>query len=279
MKRPLRILLLTLLGLLCTAPAVARQIGQGAQKLPPIAPIGEPVHLDSSDREQQAAPVGSPADSFEATLKEMATPIQVMILLSLLTFLPAALLILTSYTRIIIVLAFVRRAIGAQELPPNPIMIGLALFMTAAIMSPTFGRITESAIDPFRAGELSLPEAADATAAELKQFMVRQTREDDLLLTLELSGRELPESLEAIPFTVMVPAFVLSELRTAFRMGFIIYLPFVLIDLVVASVLLALGMFMLPPTMVAMPLKILLFVLVDGWSLIVQSLTSSFVVS
>ena len=273
MRGRLQIIRVALFGLLCCSPALAQQVGEGRQQLPPIE---EPEHLDSPDRKE---PQASAEGSLEETLKEMSTPIQVMILLSLMTFLPAALLTLTSYTRIIIVLAFVRRAIGAQELPPNPIMIGLALFMTAAIMAPTFGRVSERAIDPFRAGELSLVEAAEATATELKQFMVQQTREDDLLLTLELSGQGRPEDIHATPFTVMVPAFVLSELRTAFRMGFIVYLPFVLIDLVVASVLLALGMFMLPPTMMAMPLKILLFVLVDGWSLIVQSLTASFVVS
>ena len=254
-----------------TADGQQKTIGQD-----PLPPIVAPAHLDDPDRPADEATADG---SLEGILKDLATPIQVMILLSLLTLLPAGLLTLTCYTRIIIVLAFVRRAIGAQELPPNPIMVGLALFMTAAIMSPTFGKVNESAIAPFRAGELTLWEAADATGDELKQFMARQTREDDLLLALQLSGEERPESLDDTPFTVMVPAFVLSELRTAFRMGFIVYLPFVLIDLVVASVLLALGMFMLPPTMVAMPLKILLFVLVDGWSLIVQSLTSSFAVT
>jgi flagellar biosynthetic protein FliP len=276
MRGTLQLVQVALLGLFCAAPALGQQTGEGGRPLPPIE---EPAHLDGPDAAPAAAGNAASLGSLEDSLKELSAPIQVMILLSLLTFLPAALLTLTSYTRIIIVLAFVRRAIGAQELPPNPIMIGLALFMTAAIMAPTFGRVSETAIDPFRAGELSLPEAADATAAELKQFMVRQTREDDLLLALELSGRERPADLDSTPFTVMVPAFVLSELRTAFRMGFIVYLPFVLIDLVVASVLLALGMFMLPPTMVAMPLKILLFVLVDGWSLIVQSLTASFTVN
>ncbi|MFH0946378.1 MAG: flagellar type III secretion system pore protein FliP [Planctomycetota bacterium] len=274
MRRLLSIFALVLLASLFFVRAADGQRQSPSQSsLPPIV---APVHLDDPDRpqDQEAA-----AGSLEEMLKDFAAPIQVLILLSLLTLLPAALLTLTCYTRIIIVLAFVRRAIGAQELPPNPIMVGLALFMTAAIMSPTIGKVNASAITPFRSGELSLLQAAEATADELKQFMARQTREDDLLLALQLSGEERPDDLDGTPFTVMVPAFVLSELRTAFRMGFIVYLPFVLIDLVVASVLLALGMFMLPPTMVAMPLKILLFVLVDGWSLIVQSLTSSFAVT
>lgn len=245
------------------------------QGAPPPAPIDPPAHV-AAGAAQDAPPSGGDADGLRETLQELSAPIQVLLVLSFLVFLPAALLTLTSYTRIIIVLSFVRKAIGAQELPPNPILIGLALFMTGAIMAPTFSRVTEQAIEPFRAGTLSMTGAAEQSAAELKTFMLRQTREDDILLALELAGRERPADQEAVPFTVMVPAFVLSELRTAFRMGFIIYLPFVLIDLVVAAVLLALGMFMLPPTMVAMPLKILLFVLVDGWSLIVQSLTASF---
>lgn len=256
--------------LLLFAPAVAAQQPNG-----PIPPITEPAHV-SADEAGSAAGQAGTQSGLEDTLRELATPIQVMLLLSLLVFLPAALLTLTSYTRIIIVLAFVRRAIGAQELPPNPILVGMALFMTGAIMAPTFGRLNAAAIQPFRNETLSLPEAAERSAAELKSFMLRQTRESDILLALDLARAERPESPEQTPFLVMVPAFVLSELRTAFRMGFIVFLPFVLIDLVVASVLLALGMFMLPPTMVAMPLKILLFVLVDGWTLIVQSLTASF---
>lgn len=239
----------------------------GRAGVPPIAPPAA-VPRDFDD----PALTGTLDD----TLRELAAPIRIMLLLSMLVFLPGMLLTLTCYTRIIIVLSFVRRAIGAQELPPNPILVGLALFLTGAVMSPTFGRVYDSAVEPYLDERLPMLEALEKTADELKGFMMKHTREDDVFLALELADAERPATPEAMPFRVAVPAFVLSELRTAFRMGFILFLPFVLIDIVVAAILLALGMFMLPPTMIAMPLKILLFVLVDGWSLIVQSIALSF---
>lgn len=246
----------------------ARQAGEGEAPAPIVAPahVGDPG----------AAPPQAGLAPVENALRDLAAPIRVLLLLSLLVFLPALLLTVTSYTRIIIVLSFVRRAIGAPELPPNLILVGLSLFMTAAVMAPTLGRAHENAVQPFLEEKMALPEALSGCAAEFKTFMLRHTREEDLLLSLRLADQERPQSAAATPFTAAVPAFVLSELRTAFRMGFILFLPFVLIDLVVASILLSLGMFMLPPTMIAMPLKILLFVLVDGWSLVVQSLTMSF---
>lgn len=235
------------------------------------APIVEPVPPTVPTADDAMAGSGEPN-----ILDGLSTPIRTVLLLSLLTLLPGMLLTLTSYTRIIIVLSFVKRAIGAQELPPGPILIGLALFLTGAIMSPTLGKVYDTSVQPYLDGNMSLSDSVGGATDELKDFMMVQTRQNDLTLALELADAPTPQTAADVPFRVAVPAFILSELRTAFRMGFIIYLPFVLIDLVVASVLLALGMFMLPPTMIAMPLKILLFILVDGWTLIIQSLHASF---
>lgn len=232
-----------------------------------VAPTPASMPVIGGDAEDAAA---------RDILDGLSTPIRTVLLLSLLTFLPGMLLTLTSYTRIIIVLSFVKRAIGAQELPPAPILIGLAMFLTGAIMSPTLGKVYDESVQPYLDGDMVLSESVIKATDELKDFMMLQTREEDLALALDLADAAAPASQADVPFRVAVPAFILSELRTAFRMGFIIYLPFVLIDLVVASVLLALGMFMLPPTMIAMPLKILLFILVDGWTLIIQSLHASF---
>jgi flagellar biosynthetic protein FliP len=261
-------LALSFLGALLLAPAAA------AQDQAPFepAPIVAPAHVNDD-----AAPAAAPGpNALEDTLRDLAPPIRLAIILTALVFIPSLLLTVTSYTRIIIVLSFIRRAIGAPELPPNPILVGLSLFLTAAVMAPTFARVNETALAPFLDETKSMTEAGSAACAELKTFMMRQTREEDLALALKISRAERPAGPEDTPMAVAVPAFVLSELRTAFRMGFLVFLPFVLIDLVVASVLLALGMFMLPPTMIAMPLKILLFVLVDGWSLVIQSLAVSF---
>jgi len=245
-----------------------------AQALQPPAPIGpaivEPAHV-AADTPAAAAP-----STFENSLRDLAPPIRLTILLTAMIFIPSLLLTVTSYTRIIIVLSFIRRAIGAQELPPNPVLVGMAMFLTAAVMAPTFAHVNEQAITPFLDQDKSLSEAGSIACDQMKSFMLKQTREEDLSLTLGISKTPRPSGPMATPMMVVIPAFVLSELRTAFRMGFLVFLPFVLIDLVVASVLLSLGMFMLPPTMIAMPLKILLFVLVDGWSLVIQSLATSF---
>lgn len=240
-------------------------------------PIQEPAHLDTVE-----GAAGDPEmeDSLTRLLgkkpSELSAPLKVMLLMTVLTFVPSILLTLTCYTRIIIVLSFARRAIGTPELPPSPILIGLALFLTFGVMAPTFKDVHEKAIGPLLADQIGVYEAGDIAAAEIKGFMLAQTREEDVLLALDLAKAERPERPLDTPLSIAVPAFVLSELRTAFRMGFVLFLPFLLIDLVVAAVLLALGMFMLPPTMIAMPLKILVFVLVDGWALIITSLSRSF---
>jgi len=209
----------------------------------------------------------------------MSTAVEIAVLLTVLSLLPAVLVTLTSFTRIVIVLSFVRRAIGVNELPPNPVILGLSLFLTAFVMAPVAERIHEKAWVPYKAGEMKSDVAADAAWTEMRGFLVANTRQSELDLFAELA--KLPPPLEGevqeLPARVIVPAFVLSELKTAFQMGFLIFLPFLVIDLVVSSILLSMGMFMLPPVMISTPLKILLFVLVDGWRLVCESLVTSFV--
>jgi flagellar biosynthetic protein FliP len=216
----------------------------------------------------------------------LSTAVEIAVLLTALSLLPAILITVTSFTRIVIVLSFVRRSLSVNELPPNPVIIGLALFLTTFIMAPVAGRIHERAYVPYDAGALTGEEARDVAWEELSGFLVANTRESELALFLDLaSGAEPgdetpePEGAAELPMRVVVPAFVLSELKTAFQMGFLLFLPFLVIDLIVSSVLLSMGMFMLPPVMVSTPFKILLFVLVDGWHLVCQSLVGSFLVT
>lgn len=209
----------------------------------------------------------------------MSTAVEIAVLLTVLSLLPAVLVTVTSFTRIVIVLSFVRRAIGVQELPPNPVILGLSLFLTAFVMAPVAERIHEKAWVPYKTGELPTEVAADVAWAEMRTFLVANTRQSELQLFADIA--KVPQTEEGgmaeLPARVVVPAFVLSELKTAFQMGFLIFLPFLVIDLVVSSILLSMGMFMLPPVMISTPLKILLFVLVDGWRLVCESLVTSFV--
>ena len=203
------------------------------------------------------------------------TPVRMLLVLTILSLAPSRLIMLTSFTRIIIVLHFVRTAIGTQSAPPNQVLIGLALFLTFFIMWPTFSEINTNAIQPFDAGEITQEEAFKAAEIPLREFMYGETQDKDLQLFVEISG-ETYEEVDEIPFTTLVPAFILSELRTAFIMGFLIYIPFIVIDMVVSSVLMSMGMMMLPPTTISLPFKILLFILADGWNLIVESLVGTF---
>ena len=203
--------------------------------------------------------------------------IEIAVLLTILSMLPAVLVTVTSFTRIVIVLSFVRRALGVNELPPNPVVIGLALFLTCFVMAPVAERINDAAIAPYRAEEISFEEAGENAWQELRGFLVSNTREAEIQLFVDLADyQDLGEGAEALPIRVVVPAFVLSELKTAFQMGFLLFLPFLVIDLVVSSILLSMGMFMLPPVMISTPFKILVFVLVDGWGLICSSMIKSF---
>ncbi|ABI56331.1 flagellar type III secretion system pore protein FliP [Alkalilimnicola ehrlichii MLHE-1] len=202
--------------------------------------------------------------------------LQVLILMTLLTLLPAGLLMMTSFTRIIIVLAILRQAMGTASTPSNQVLIGLALFLTLFVMAPVFQEVHDTALAPYLAEEMAPDEALEAASEPMRGFMIAQTRESDLGLFLRIAGYDQVDSPDDVPFTVLVPAFMTSELKTAFTIGFIIYLPFLVIDLVVASTLMSMGMLMLSPMIISLPFKILLFVLVDGWSLLMGTLASSF---
>ena len=225
-----------------------------------------------------AADVVGAAAGLAAGEHRAATAVEIAVLLTLLSLLPAILVTVTCFTRIVIVLSFVRRALSINELPPNPVLIGLALFLTTFVMAPVAERVHERAWVPYRAGALPLEEAGDTAWRELGAFLVANTRESELALFADLSKLELSSEqiAEELPLRVVVPAFVLSEVKTAFQMGFLLFLPFLVIDLVVSSVLLSMGMFMLPPVMISTPFKILVFVLVDGWHLVCESLVTSF---
>jgi flagellar biosynthesis protein FliP len=218
-------------------------------------------------------------DSADGKAPRISSTLQTLVGLTAMTLIPAALMMMTSFTRIVIVLSFLRHALSTQQTPPNMVLIGLSLFLTAFIMGPVFNQTYKNGIAPYMAGTISHEEAMDRGLKPVREFMGQQTRKKDLALMLDLSKAEQPESFEDIPTTTLVPAFVISELRTAFQMGFLLFLPFLVIDLVCAAVLMALGMVMVPPSMVSLPLKLLLFVLADGWYMIVKALVASFAVS
>ena len=203
--------------------------------------------------------------------------LQILLLMSALTVLPSLLLGMTSFTRIVIVMSILRQALGTQQTPPNQVLIALALFLTFFIMAPTFTNIYELVAVPYMNGEIQTPAALDQASREIKEFMVVNTRESDLSMFAEISGSKEFFSKEDIPFSIALPAFITSELKTAFQIGFLLFLPFLVIDMVVASVLMSLGMMMLSPMLIALPFKILLFVLVDGWSMTVGSLVSTYI--
>ncbi|NRA94597.1 MAG: flagellar type III secretion system pore protein FliP [Planctomycetes bacterium] len=221
-------------------------------------------------------PEASEAQTAPDPTEDLSAPVKIVLILTALTVLPALVMTVTSFTRIIIVLSFVRKALSVQEMPPNQVLIGLALFLTIIVMNPVIGEVNDQALQPYLDEQISLKEAADRGATSLSGFLLAQTRNEDLVLMVDLTRMEKPETPEDAPLHVLVPAFALSELRTAFQMGFLVYLPFLVVDLVVASVLLSMGMFMLPPVIISTPFKILLFILVDGWDLVVRSLVQSF---
>lgn len=206
----------------------------------------------------------------------VSAPLQIVLVLTLLTFIPAILVTMTCFTRIVIVFHFLRQAMGTQEMPPNQVLIGLALFLTMFIMAPVGERLHADAVQPAMDGRLSVTDALDRAAPTLREFMLRQTRERDLALFVELSRTPVPPSPDQLPLRVVIPAYVISELKTGFQMGFFLFIPFLLVDLVVATTLLSMGMMQLPPAMISLPFKVMLFVLIDGWNLVVGSLVRSF---
>ena len=256
---------------LFAAPGLAQQTpssptiipgGMPASSAPAAAPKAEPLHLT----------IGLDGSSRNG---DVSVAVQIVILMTLLTLAPSIVLLMTSFTRIVIVLGFVRTALGVPSAPSNQIIIGLSLFLTFFLMGPVFDRMNNEAIQPYMAGQMTSVAALDKAAVPLKEFMLKQTRTRDLEYFLELGGFG-PTAIKDLPIRVVIPAFVISELQTAFQMGFLLFLPFLVIDFLVSSVLMALGMMMMPPVTIALPLKLLLFVLVDGWHLIVKSLVQSF---
>jgi flagellar biosynthetic protein FliP len=240
-----------LLGLLLSArPA-------GAEQLPVLPTVK--IGIDQAEEPQQVSML-----------------LQVLLLLTVLSLAPAILVMMTSFTRLAIVFSLVRHALGTQQMPPNQILVGLALILTFFLMSPVYDRVNRDALQPYLAEEISQQEAAERALKPIRAFMLKQTRKKDLSLFVDISGAERPQDYDQIPTLVLISSFAVSELKTAFQIGFLIYIPFLVIDMVVASVLLSMGMMMLPPFMVSLPFKLMLFVLIDGWHLLVGSMVKSF---
>ena len=253
-----------------------------AQESPPETPLDlQSTHAVAPPAATPQSPLSAPLSLPDLTKREtFSSSLQIVILLTVLSLAPAILLMMTSFTRIIIVLALLRQALGAQQLPPNQIIIGLAMFMTFLVMAPTWQRVNNDALQPYMDGKLDQKSALNAAAVPLRQFMGRQIQashnDADVLMFLEFAHQPQPKKWGDVSMMSLIPAFMLSELKTAFYLGFKVYLPFLIIDMVISSVLISMGMMMLPPALVSLPFKLLLFVLVDGWHLITASLMGSF---
>jgi flagellar biosynthetic protein FliP len=259
-----------------TAAAPAAPSSTTTSTAPPPLPRPRPV---TPTLKPVAAGAASASSNLAVNINgvgAVSAPLQIVVLMTLLTFVPAALVMMTSFTRIAIVFHFLRQALGTQEMPSNQMLIGLTLFLTAFIMAPTASRINEAAVQPTIAGQMDVSTAIEQGAPPLRDFMLRQTREADLALFVDLSGSERPSRVQDLPMRVVIPAFAISELKTGFQMGFFLFVPFLLVDLVVSTTLLSMGMMQLPPMMISLPFKVLLFVMIDGWNLLVGSLVRSF---
>lgn len=250
------------------SPAYARATSKGVDSTTQDEIDGVP---DNDDNFELNISSNAGSTNLEATL-------QILLILTALSLAPSLLIMLTSFTRIIIVLHFLRTALGTQTTPPNQVLVGLALFLTLAIMSPVVTQVNDDAVQPFMQGEIKQDAAIDKGLAPIREFMLKQTRDKDLKLFMTINNQSSDEieSYDDIPITTVIPAFIISELRTAFIIGFLLYLPFIVMDMVVASTLMSMGMMMLPPTTISLPFKILLFVLADGWNLVVGQLVASF---
>lgn len=224
----------------------------------------------------QTAAISSQLSSELNRELQLTTPLKTVIALTFLGLIPAFLISMTAFMRIVIVLSMLRHALGLPETPPNSVIISLALFLTLFVMSPTLSTVNQDAFQPYYQNKISLSLALEKGSGPVKSFMIRQTREPDMALMLEISKSPVPEKAEDISLLQLIPAFMLSELKTAFQIGFIIFIPFVLVDLIVSSILMSLGMMMVPPASISLPLKILLFVLIDGWNLVVRALLGTF---
>jgi flagellar biosynthetic protein FliP len=234
------------------------------------------IALPAASFAQTALPKITIAVDRASRPEDVAVTIQILVLLTVLSLAPSILVMMTSFTRIIVVLHFLRQALGTQSTPPNQVVVGLALFLTMFVMQKPATEIYQKSWIPYRDGQVSVQEAFKTSQEPLKDFMLRQTREKDLGLFVKMANLEQPANPQQLPLTIVVPAFIISELRMAFQIGFLIYMPFLIIDMVVASVLMSMGMLMLPPVMISLPFKVLLFVLVDGWYMLVESLVKGF---
>ncbi|HEU4670881.1 MAG TPA: flagellar type III secretion system pore protein FliP [Dyella sp.] len=264
---------LALLVLLALLPVVGHAAPQAAPAAPAAAPAISMPSLPS------ATGAGIPVLTVKSAPgggQSWTLSLQVLALMTVLTLLPAVLLMMTSFTRIIIVLGFLRQALGTQSTPPNQVLLGLALFLTLFVMSPVLNKSYVDGVKPYMDGQLSAEQALPAATAPFKRFMLDQTRDADLQMFTHLAGDQPYASKDAVPLRVAMPAFVTSELKTAFQMGFLLFIPFLIIDLVVASVLMSMGMMMVSPMIISLPFKIMLFVLVDGWTLLIGTLAGSF---
>ena len=208
--------------------------------------------------------------------EDVSMTLQILFLMTILSLAPAILILTTAFTRIIVVFHFLKQTMGTQQIPPPQVLVGLALFLTFFVMAPTWGRMNEEALQPYLKNKLNFQQAYDKGVVPLREFMFRQTREEDLALFVNLAKMEKPKSRDDVPTYVVIPAFAISELRIGFQIGFILFVPFLIIDMVISSILMSMGMMMLPPTLISLPFKILLFILVDGWHLIVSSVVNSF---
>lgn len=265
------ICLLFIVGILCIS----------AETTVYAAEIGDLPEVTTETPEIPEVPDPDGQASLQITLDEdngsLNGALRILIILTLISFLPAALIMLTSFTRIIIVMHFTRAALGTQTAPPNQVLIGIAIFLTIFIMGPIFTEINETAIKPLDEGLITTEEALEIGMEPLREFMYAQTQSKDVSVFMEISGNEWDGTPEGVPTSVLIPSFIVSELRTSFIIGFLIYIPFIVIDMVVASVLMSMGMMMLPPTTISMPFKILLFVLADGWNLVIVNLVKTFI--
>ncbi|MHC1695478.1 MAG: flagellar type III secretion system pore protein FliP [Eubacteriales bacterium] len=247
-------------------------IGMSADEVTPAEDISADKATGADTDESKAPGISINFDGLDGE----SDGLEMLFMLTVLALAPSILIMTTSFTRIIIVLSCVRNAVGLQQTPPNQVLIGIAIFLSLFIMSPVVDQIKDEAYIPYKDGEITQTQAVDAAMQPLRDFMLKQTKPEDLNLFLDLSGSAIPESYDEIKTTVLIPAFITSELKRAFIIGFVIFLPFLIIDMVVASTLMSMGMMMLPPVMISLPFKLILFVLVDGWGLIMKTLVTSF---
>lgn len=208
--------------------------------------------------------------------EDVSVTLQILFLMTILSLAPALLILTTAFTRIIIVFHFLKQAMGTPQMPPSQVMVGLAMFLTFFVMAPSWNKVNEIAVQPYLNNKISMQEAYDKGIVPLREFMFKQTREEDLALFVKMTNGEKPKSRDEISTTALIPAFAISELRTGFQIGFVLFVPFIIIDMVISSILMSMGMMMLPPMLISLPFKVLLFILVDGWNLIVKSLVASF---